>query len=87
MVHSHHSPSTVQTLGLIIGSITGIAKAGLVKGFFVISAITASIEVDTAILAAIGATVGFAVTTLWKFLLALVVKKLKERKRKNEKAS
>jgi hypothetical protein len=87
MVHHHHHISTTQTIGMAIGSITGILKAGMMSSVFVINAITTSIEIDTAILAAIGATCGFLVTKLWSYIWTLVINKIKARKEKNEKVS
>jgi nitrate/nitrite transporter NarK len=72
----HQSPGVtfLQLLGTSIGSACGLAKAGVFKVKIAVVAFTYHPGIDTAILSAIGAVVGFVVTKLLEHLYKKIFK-------------
>lgn len=79
---NHQSPglSIVQIVGTSIGSISGLAKAGVLKiklSIMAITAVTSDPFADTIILTVTGATVGFITTKLLEYVWKKIKEKLK----------
>lgn len=79
MVHFYH-PDMKQTWGTLIGGLVGFFKVKFVEVAFSFATVEQILKdsSSTAINAAIGATVGFVVTTLWRYVFEYFKKRKKE---------